>query len=41
MRNAESLATVYIHTSEFTNEQTLVAFWYPEINRETNKVTHT
>ena len=43
IRNAESLAAVYIytHTSAFTNEKTLVAFFAPQIKIGTSKVTHT
>ena len=42
MKNAESLAAVHTraHTS-VSNEQTLVAFFVPQIKIETSKVTHT
>ncbi len=46
IKNAESLAAVHTHThththNTFTNEQTLVAFLYPNLTIETSKVTHT
>ena len=44
--NAESLAAVHTHTHTHThtilsNEQTLEAFFVPQIKIETSKVTHT
>ena len=39
IRNAESLAAVYAHTI-ISNEQTLEAFFAPQIKIETSKVTH-
>ena len=41
IKNAESLVAVYTHTNTFANEQTLVAFFVPQIKIETSKVTHT
>ena len=37
MKNAESLAAVHTHThNTLTNEKTLVAFLYPEMNIKQN-----
>ncbi len=40
IRNAESLAAVRTHTI-LSNEQTLEAFFVPQIKIETSEVTHT
>ena len=40
IKNAESLAAVYTYTI-LSNEQTLEAFFAPQIKIETSKVTHT
>ena len=43
IKNAESLAAVHTHTHTHTihsNEQTLEAFFAPQITIETGKVTH-
>ena len=42
IKNAESLAAVHTHTHTIlSNEQTLEAFFVPQIKIETSKVTHT
>ena len=44
IKNAESLAAVHTRTHTHTilsNEQTLEAFFAPQITIETSKVTHT
>ena len=43
IKNAQSLVAVHTHThtDTFANEQTLVAFFVPQIKIETSKVTHT
>ena len=38
IKNAESLADVY---TQHSNEQTLEAFFVPQITIETSKLTHT
>ena len=42
MKNAESLAAVHTHTHTLlSNEQTLEAFFAPQIKIKTSKVTRT